>query len=67
MSAAPEEMTDLSAICNSFLINIGTLTAQTVESMLLLGQYANIYKKPVVLDPVGVGATAFRRGVVKSE
>jgi len=31
------------------------------EGMVLAGHYANLYKKPVIFDPVGVGATAFRR------
>jgi hypothetical protein len=29
--------------------------------LVLLGYYANLNKKPVVFDPVGVGATAYRR------
>lgn len=61
MASAPEEMYDLSRVLGALLINFGTVTDK--EGMLLAGQFANDAKKPVVFDPVGVGATEFRRKV----
>lgn len=51
------EITSLSAGLN---INIGTLNSRTIDSMLIAGIKANELKHPVVLDPVGVGASIFR-------
>lgn len=59
MATAPEEMKDLSRVLGALLINFGTITNK--EGMLLAGQFANEEKKPLVFDPVGVGATEFRR------
>ncbi|KIJ67694.1 hypothetical protein HYDPIDRAFT_83356 [Hydnomerulius pinastri MD-312] len=59
MATAPEEMQDLSRVLGALLINFGTVKDK--EGMLLAGQYVNAEKKPVVFDPVGVGATEFRR------
>ncbi|KGQ71484.1 hydroxyethylthiazole kinase [Chelonobacter oris] len=64
MSSAIEEMEELPAICNALVINIGTLTAEQVNAMLSAGKAANRHHIPVVLDPVGVGATTFRRQIV---
>lgn len=61
MSSAPEEMYDLSRILGALLINFGTVT--DTQAMLVAGQFANDMKKPVIFDPVGVGATEFRRRV----
>lgn len=61
MASAPEEMYDLSRILGALLINFGTVTDK--EGMLAAGQFANDVKKPVVFDPVGVGATEFRRKI----
>lgn len=59
MASALEEMYDLSCVPGALLVNMGTVTDN--ESMLAAGQFANDAKKPVVFDPVGVGATEFRR------
>jgi hydroxyethylthiazole kinase len=66
MSNAIEEMDELPAICQALVINIGTLTSQTVKSMIKAGISANKNKIPVVLDPVGVGARTFRKETVKN-
>ncbi|MGO4076018.1 hydroxyethylthiazole kinase, partial [Staphylococcus aureus] len=42
------------------VLNIGTLTRETVEAMILAGQAANEKGVSVLLDPVGVGVTTFR-------
>ncbi|KAJ7218098.1 thiamine biosynthetic bifunctional enzyme Thi4, partial [Mycena pura] len=61
MATAPEEMSDLSKLSNALLVNIGTLVAETFQGMLKGGYYANAAGIPIVLDPVGVGATDFRK------
>lgn len=59
MATAPEEMADLSRVTGALLVNFGTI--QNLDGMLAAGRQANINRKPVVFDPVGVGATAYRR------
>ncbi|QRV96599.1 Hydroxyethylthiazole kinase family domain-containing [Ceratobasidium sp. AG-Ba] len=59
MATAPEEMEDLGAVIGGLLVNFGTITNKA--GMLIAGKAANTNKKPVIFDPVGVGATAFRR------
>ncbi|WP_461810692.1 hydroxyethylthiazole kinase [Faecalimonas sp.] len=56
-----EEVEEITAICDGLNINIGTLNCRTVESMLMAGRKANQLGHPVTLDPVGVGASVFRR------
>lgn len=60
MADAREEVTEITAICAGLNLNIGTLNSRTIESMLLAGKAANEQKKPVLLDPVGAGASSFR-------
>ncbi|CCM00421.1 uncharacterized protein FIBRA_02451 [Fibroporia radiculosa] len=59
MANAPEEMADLGKAIGGLLINFGTI--QSLDGMLIAGHNANINRKPVVFDPVGVGASTFRR------
>jgi len=59
MANAPEEMADLSPAIGGLLVNFGTI--QNIDGMLEAGKNANINRKPVVFDPVGVGASQFRR------
>ncbi|KAI0342020.1 Hydroxyethylthiazole kinase [Trametopsis cervina] len=59
MATSPEEMEDLSKATGALLVNFGTI--QNIDGMLAAGRQANINRKPVVFDPVGVGATKFRR------
>jgi len=66
MSNAIEEMDEIPAMAQALVINIGTLTNQTVKSMIKAGKSANKHKIPVVLDPVGVGATTFRKETVNT-
>ncbi len=60
MAHAKEESPDMAAIASSLVLNIGTLTPELVESMILAGKSANSRGIPVVLDAVGVGATRLR-------
>lgn len=66
MADTPEEMEDMVSIASSVVLNIGTLNPTTVEAMILAGKAANAKGVPVVLDPVGVGASQFRRSVVQT-
>ena len=56
------EVEDITTICGGLNINIGTLNSRTIESMLKAGKKANALGHPVVLDPVGAGASALRTG-----
>ncbi len=60
MSYAREEVEEMVALSQALVLNIGTLTPETVESAILAGRKANELGIPVVLDPVGAGATQFR-------
>jgi hydroxyethylthiazole kinase len=60
MADAPEEVAEMTGMADALVLNIGTLSTLQVESMLLAGRAANARGIPVVLDPVGAGATAFR-------
>lgn len=59
------EAADITAICNATVINIGTLNSRTVSSMVIAGKKANELGHPVVLDPVGAGASALRTDTAK--
>ncbi len=54
------EVEDITAICNALVINIGTLNERTIASMLKAGKKANALNHPVILDPVGAGASILR-------
>ena len=54
------EVGEITTICGGLNINIGTLNSRTVKSMLLAGKRANELNHPVVLDPVGAGASNMR-------
>lgn len=63
MAHAQNEVEDMVAIANALVLNIGTLDDYWVKSMLLAGKKANSLNIPVVLDPVGAGATPLRTQV----
>ena len=60
MAYAPEEVADMAAIAGALVLNIGTLNRELVDAMVIAGQSANAHGVPVLLDPVGAGATRFR-------
>lgn len=55
-----EEAEEITSICSGLNINIGTLNGNTIPSMFAAGKKANTLRHPVVLDPVGVGASKLR-------
>ncbi|MDE5415374.1 hydroxyethylthiazole kinase [Alkalihalobacillus sp. MEB203] len=65
MAYAKEEVQDLAQIAGALLLNIGTLNNEQVDAMVLAGQAANKTGVPVILDPVGAGATAYRTETTK--
>lgn len=66
MAYAHEEVADMAKIAQAVMLNIGTLTATEVEAMFIAGRSANEHGVPVVLDPVGVGATSYRTETAKA-
>ena len=60
MAHAREEVEEMAAIAGAVVLNIGTLSPHWVEAMLLAGRVANERGTPLVLDPVGAGATTYR-------
>ncbi len=60
MSFSYEEVDDIVSIASSVVINIGTMNSELLNLYLIAGKSANKYKKPVILDPVGVFATKAR-------
>jgi len=60
MAHAIEEVEEMAAIAGALVINIGTLSASWIEAMVKAGRTAARRAIPIVLDPVGVGATRFR-------
>ncbi len=60
MSHAVEEVEEMVKLAGALVLNIGTLTPDWVDAMSLAGKHANEHNIPVVLDPVGAGATTLR-------
>ena len=60
MADDPEDAVEITGICKGLAINIGTLNQRTIPVMLAAGKRANELRHPVVLDPVGAGASRLR-------
>jgi hydroxyethylthiazole kinase len=60
MAHALQEVEEMAAAASALVLNIGTLSDEWVEAMLAAGRAANRSGAPVVLDPVGAGATGYR-------
>ena len=60
MAHALEEVEEMVGLAGALVLNIGTLSPQWVEAMIAAGKAANADGIPVVLDPVGAGATRYR-------
>ncbi|HID87221.1 MAG TPA: hydroxyethylthiazole kinase [Anaerolineae bacterium] len=60
MAYALEEVTAMAEAADALVLNLGTPTRERLEAMVAAGHRANERGIPVVLDPVGVGATPFR-------
>ena len=55
----------MAGLAGALVLNIGTLSEDWVEAMLVAGRAANERGIPVVLDPVGAGATQYRTTTAK--
>ena len=64
MAEAPEESAEITAQSDGLVLNIGMLTESKLQAMLRSAEAAKQHGLPVLLDPVGVGASAFRRQAV---
>ncbi|MTD38036.1 hydroxyethylthiazole kinase [Erwinia sp. CPCC 100877] len=65
MSSTLAEMEEVAALANVVVLNMGTLNDEQLRAMIIAGKKANELNKPVVVDPVGAGATSYRRQAVK--
>lgn len=65
MSEEKQEMEELVAIADAVLLNIGTIHEATKEAMHVAGRAANERSIPVILDPVGIGASTYRLRAVE--
>ena len=65
MAHAREEVAEMVGLAGSLVLNIGTLSGEWIDSMLIAGKAANGLGVPVVLDPVGAGATAYRTATAR--
>jgi hydroxyethylthiazole kinase len=60
MAHALQEVEEMASVASALVLNIGTLSDEWVEAMIAAGRAANAAGVPVVLDPVGAGATEYR-------
>ena len=60
MAHAEQEVEEMTGIARALVINIGTLSTSWVAAMFRAAARAGELGVPLVLDPVGVGATSYR-------
>ena len=60
MADEADEVAEITTLCRALVLNIGTLNTRTVQAMRLAGQTAGQLGHPVLLDPVGAGASRLR-------
>src|ERR671919_1142996 len=65
MAHAREEVEEMAGLASALVINIGTLSEHWIEAMLLAGRAAGTRGIPIVVDPVGAGATRYRTETAK--
>ena len=63
MADEKEEMKDITGVCKSLVLNMGIVKEEIIDAMVIAGKEANRIGNPVVLDPVGVGASKLRNEV----
>lgn len=61
MSDEPSDIQEITAGCEGLNINLGMLNQQKRKSIFLACETAQEFKHAMVLDPVGIGASSFRR------
>jgi hydroxyethylthiazole kinase len=60
MAHAVEEMEEMASLANALVLNIGTLSKPWIEGMIVAGKVASKRGIPIIVDPVGAGATTLR-------
>lgn len=60
MAHAPEEAAGIAALCDAAVLNIGTPTEELFRACELCGKTVRERNRPLILDPVGVGASPWR-------
>lgn len=65
MAHAINEVEEMVSFAGALVLNIGTLTDDWVDSMLVAGKKAASQGTPIILDPVGSGATGLRTASAK--
>src|SRR5665648_1261048 len=65
MAHCQAEMEEMTSLASALVLNIGTIEEDWLASMILAGKTANTLGIPVILDPVGAGATRLRTEAVK--
>ena len=66
MSFCIEEVEEIIEFSSSVVLNIGTMDSSMQSMAIAVGKIANRLKKPIILDPVGAGATKARKNLVSS-
>lgn len=65
MAHAPQEVEEMASYADALVLNIGTLSEHWIDAMIIAGKAANKKNIPVILDPVGSGATTYRTETAK--
>lgn len=60
MADDPQDAREITAICGGLNLNIGTLNQRTIPAMFAAGEIVAQLGHPIVLDPVGAGASTIR-------
>lgn len=60
MAQAPQEAAEITAGCDVTLLNLGTPDEDKFRTCTLAGREANRLGHPLIVDPVGVGASRYR-------
>jgi len=66
MACHPAETAEIAQACDALCLNLGTMHEETLPAMLSAGRAAAVSGKPILLDPVGAGASSFRRNAAWS-
>lgn len=65
MAHAIDEVEEMAGMARALVLNIGTLSAPWIEAMVKAGRKAKQKGVPIILDPVGAGATRLRTNTAR--
>lgn len=60
MALGPEDVADITAQADSLVINLGQLNEEKIKAVTISLDIARVKNMPIVVDPVGIGASAYR-------